>query len=243
MQKALSLAKRITTAFDHDYSDDLKEYDLHITFARILSCNYSQTDKNKCICYVIYAFDPESPWLDLKKDRIDNKMRILKNIDADASAGIYSSLIDNTNEIVGDCIFNYLEDEKSWKWRAVYNLLDYSARMIRFANEETPATYVSEETTDKDGNIVKTFTHVDVDEIGKGHLRKGDIMDQSIKKRREAETILEEIRKELVSTDAATQSDFGFNFTDTAKQRDIMSWSQFIAERNERKKAEKLSSR
>jgi hypothetical protein len=60
----------------------------------------------------------------------------------------------------------------------------------------------------------------------------------SIDKRKQVDILLREIKTEFVSTDSATQADFGFNFTDTTKKRDILSWSDFIRSKNEKKKAE-----
>ena len=52
---------------------------------------------------------------------------------------------------------------------------------------------------------------------------------------KENEILIDEIRKEFVTTDTATQSDFKFIFTDTAKKRDILSWRAWIRQLNDMK--------
>jgi hypothetical protein len=226
MQKAIDLVKKISTDFDKNWLDELEERNLHYIFQSIYTLNITVGDANKIVCYIIYAYSPESLWLDLRADRIENKTRILSNLDVKKSE-LFQEILYNKNEIVGISIFNYLEEIKSWKWRAIFDLLEYSSKMFRFATQETEEEKTFEK-MNKEGEIKSVTQEYNIDVIAKVNKEKGLLLEQAIAKRRQADTLLEEIKKEYVNTDYATQRDFSFSFTDTSKKRDILSWRDFI---------------
>lgn len=230
----MDLIKQISKDLSKDWRDELREYNMPDTFNNLYSDEIVK-DANIIICFIVYAYSPESLWLDLKKDRLENKMRILKNLGVDPSLERYDDLMNNKNEIAGMAIFDFLEGLKSWKWKAIFDLLDYSSRMSRFATRETEAEKTFDK-MNKEGEVKTLTEELDIDVISKVNKEKGLLLDQSISKRRQADSLLEEIKKEFVQTDNATQGDFGFAFTDTAKKRDILSWRSWITELNDRKK-------
>lgn len=236
MQKAIDLAIKISKQLDKNWLPELEENDLHKTFQSVYTINQNIENCNRIVCFIVYAYSPESLWLDLKKDRLENKTRILNNLDADISLKIFEEILCNNNEAVGISIFEYLELLKSWKWRAIFDLLDYSAKMSRFASQETESEK-SFDKLNKAGEVKKITEEIDVDVLVKVNKEKGALLDQSIAKRKQADTLLEEIRKEFVVTDHATQSDFNFNFTDSSRKKDILSWRNFIKERNMKKQS------
>jgi len=192
-------------------------------------------NKNIIVCFIIYAYSPESLWLDLRKDRLENKTRILTNLEAEINAKIFKETLNNSNEKIGIAIFNFLEDIKDWRWRQIFGLLDYASRVLSIALRKTEEEKSWEEI---DSNSQKqTLTEdVDIEKILKSEKDKGALMDMAEEKRRKADKLIEEIRKDFVATDHATLQDFGFMMSETSKKSDILSWSQFIKERNERKK-------
>lgn len=226
MQRAVELIKQIGADLKKDWKTELRDYNMPDTFPNI----YTETnveDSNRIICFIVYAYSPDSLWLDLKKDRMENKLKILHNLDADVGSQLFQDVITNKNDIVGMAIFDFLEGLKSWKWRAIFDLLDYSSKMFRFATQETEAERTFEK-MNKDGEV-KSMTHeLEIDVVSKVNKEKGLLLNQAIEKRRQADLLLDEIRKEFVVTDTATQSEFNFTFTDTAKKRDIMSWNAYI---------------
>ena len=238
MLKAIELANKIRKDLSKNWLPELEESNLHKTFESVYSLNKATiVDCNTIVCFIIFAYSPDSTWLNLKSDRLDNKIKILSNMDAEVGNQIYQDLLYNKDETIGMSVFNYLEDLKDWKWRAIFDLLDYSSKMFRFATAETE----EEKTFDKmnkEGIVASMSESYSIDTIAKVNKEKGLLLDQAISKRKQADTLLDEIRKDYVSTDQSTQADFQFNFTDTAKKKDIMSWRDFIKSRNETKKNE-----
>lgn len=234
MQKSIEVTRTISKNLSVDHSSLLEDYNLHYTLGGIYRLKIDIEDQNRIICFIIYAYDPESLWLDLKKDRDSNRNRILENLGANTTLKIYDSLRSRNDDIINMCVFNYLEELKNWKWAIIFNLLDNAAILQRFASEETEAEK-SYQKMNKDGEVKTITSDIDVETLVKAHKGKSDLLDQAISKRRQADALLDELRKEFVSTDQATQSDFGFNFTDTAKKKDILSWRSFIREKNLKK--------
>lgn len=236
MQKAVDLIKSITKDLSKDYSDKLSEYNMPVSFNNIYANIPDIKNANTVMCFIVYAYSPESLWLDLKKDRLENKIKILDNLGADISSNLFQDVLNGRDNIAGMATFDFLEGLKSWKWRAIFDLLDYSSKMFRFATQETESEK-SYEKMNKEGEVKSISSEYDIDTIAKVNKEKGVLLDYAITKRKQADNLLEEIRKEFVTTDNATQGDFGFSFTDTSQKRDILSWRTFVTELNNKKKA------
>jgi len=235
MTKAIELSKKVIKDFSNDWLQELENNNLHFTFGAIYNIpSLEIEDKNRIICYIILAYSPESLWLDLQRDRHDNKKRILDNLGANINEPIYKSIFTDSNDIIGMCVFNYLDSLKDWRWPAIFNLLDFSSKMQRFASKETESEKSWDELT-KDGQKQTLTEDLDIEKVVKVNKQKGELLQLAIQNREKAESLLEQIRKDYLNTDVAVKSDFGFSFTDTAKKRDILSWRTFIKELNSKK--------
>ncbi len=131
------------------------------------------------------------------------------------------------------CIFNFLEEIKDFRWSLIFNLLDYSSKMQRFSSENTDSEKKWDEI--KDGQKHTLTEEIDMDKVVKINKSKGELLGLAIEKRKQAEALLEEIRKDFLHTDVGVKADFGFTFTDTAKKRDVLSWRQWIKDLNAKK--------
>ncbi len=234
MQHAIELTKKISKDLLKEWKEELWEYHMPETFSNIYSTT-TIANANRIICFIVYAYSPDSLWLDLRKDRLENKQSILKGLGADIKNEIFEDVINGKHEISGMAIFDFLEGLKSWKWRAIFDYLEYSSKMSRFATQETELEKTFDK-MNKEGEVKTLTQEYDLESISKINKEKGLLLDQSVAKRKQADVLLEEIKKEYVVVDNATQNDFGFSFTETAKKRDHLSWKEFIQDRNERMK-------
>lgn len=235
MQKAVEIAIKISKDFEANWLEELENYNLHKIFSAVYNGPEELKEKNRIVCYIIHSYDPDSRWLDLRKDRTDNKIGILTNLDADVKSDLYQGIINNKNEPVNISIFSFLEELKDWRWKQVFNFLEYSSRISRFAAMETDDEKRYEKTA-KDGQIEKYTEEVDISIIARVNKEKGLLIDQAYEARKKANDLIEQIRKEFVSTDNAVQQDFEFSFSDTSKKKDVLSWREYIRERNERRR-------
>lgn len=234
MRKAIELAMKIYKDLNKDWTGDLELYNLHNIFQAVYNGPEKIADKNRIVCYICHSYNPDSLWLDLRKDRQSNKKTILTNLDADIKSDLYSGIIDNKNEIVNISIFKFLEELKDWRWSQVFDFLEYAGRMSRFAAMQTDEEKQYEKVS-KDGQVIKHTEEVDISVIARVNKEKGLLLDQAYNARQKANDLIDNIKKEFVAVDNAVQQDFQFSFSETSKKRDILSWRQYIREREENK--------
>lgn len=231
ISKTILIAKEIESNFIYDYTDRLKELDLWRAFEPVYNIHGVTTkNKNIAICFICHAYNPESMWLDIKKDRSDNKRSILLNLGANFDDEFTNSLLINENEQVVASIFRFLENIKDWRWRTIFDLIEYSSKMSRFAAMDT-ADEKSFKKTTKDGTVEDYSQEVEIETIVKVNKEKGNLISLAFDARKKADELIEQIQKDYVATDNATQNDFNFTFTETAKKRDPLSWREYIKSR------------
>lgn len=235
MTKAIDIARKISKDLEKNWLSELEEINLYNTFSVIYRENLTISNANAIVSFIIYAYDPDSPWMDLRKDRYENKSKILSSLGLDEKSDLFKSIVHGSNEKINDAILYYLEDLTNWRWPTIYSLMDYHSRMIRFANQKTEEEKKFD-VEKKDGEKETLTEDYAIDKIAKVNQQKGELLQKAIESRKKADELLDEIRKEFVNTDHSTQTDFGFAFTDTAKKKvDILSWREFIKNRNLKK--------
>ena len=238
MQKAIEAAKVLSEHPDKNNLQHLKDTDLYDVFKDIYKLeNITNKEANLLTAYLIYTYDPDSMRLNISKDRHENKEEIMLSLGLKPSMDLMQDVIHNDNDNFNTCVSLYLGKLTDWRWSTVYSLLDYHSNMLRFANQKTD----SEKRTDKmskEGVVKEMKEDIDMDTVAKVNIQKGALLTKAIEARQEADRLLEAMRKDFLPTDTATQADFGFAFTDTAKKKvDIYSWRSFIKDRNEKKKS------
>jgi hypothetical protein len=239
MQKTLQLIQKISSELDRNWLPEMREINIHKIFDPVYKLpelrDMSISKMNAVTCFIVFAYDNDSSWLNLKQDRYENKSRIFKSLDVDVSKIIFDEIMMNESESINTVIGEYLIEQTNWKWRAVTTLLDYSAKMMRFANQHTETERQTTE-TNEEGKVSKIAEAYDIDKITKVNKEKGQLLTQAIDAREKADKLLTEIRKEYVNMEHAVQSDFNFSVTDE-KKIDPMSWSHWIEQRNKKRAA------
>jgi len=215
MLKAIEIAKKISKDLESDHLDLLEKANLKHIFSHISKLNYSLRERNIVICYIIYAYDNNSNWINLQADRLQDKKAILKGIGVSQDEQVYNDLTDAVTELpteIMDSISEYLKTIISWKWRTILTCFDYHADALSTISKGVKST----------------------DELEKSKINKanGELLKQAIHQRTVGEELLKEIKSEYVKTDRATQQDFGFEVTDEQKL-DIFSWRDWILNRIE----------
>lgn len=237
MLRYIEVARKIITDLDKNWLPEFNDQGLNKTFDDIYRMNVSISDANILTSFIIFSYDPDSSRLDIRKDRYENKCQILTGIGGNINSELFKDILENNNEVFNNVVLNYLEKITTWQWPTIFSLLDYHSNMLRFANQKTEAEK-SIDKMNKEGEIKTLTQDYDIDTLAKVNKTKGELLSAAIEAREKATKLLLEIKKDFMPTDHATQSDFQFDFTDTAKEKvDILSWRQWIKGRNERKKA------
>jgi hypothetical protein len=227
MQK-IALASKMSKDLEKNWLSEIEEVNLHNIFSPIYRLNHSISVCNAIVVYIIHAYTNESPWLNLKQDRWDNKVKILSRLVEDIKKPIFDRLLKNDDEEINEVIASYLEDQATWKFRSVVDHLEYHSRTMRFVRQKTDSEK-KEDVMGKDGKETLTI-EVNQDLVGKINIQKGQLLEKATEAREKADKLIEELNKEFVMLNHVVLSDFNFNILDE-KKIDPYSWSQWIRHR------------
>ena len=205
MQSSISVAKKISKDLGKNWLSELENYNLSRIFMPVYLMENNIETLNTITAFVIFAYDNDSQWIELKKDRITNKQEILIGLGADLNEDIWQSIINNENDEILSVIAEYLKSITTWKWKTIISCFDYHSTCIQKASEQTKSA--------------------DELEAAKINKEKGGLLKLAIQQREVGEQLLKELKSEYVKTDHATQNDFGFQITDE-KAIDVTSWRE-----------------
>src|SRR5712692_2294505 len=130
MLKALDISRQISKDLEKNWLPELQEYGLYKTFEPIYKLNNSIGVLNTLVCAIIFSYDPESKWIDLKNDGYSINRNILFNLGADFSLEIYEEFCTQSNEDIGEAIGNYLDIIKNWKFVTARRMIDFHSKTM-----------------------------------------------------------------------------------------------------------------
>lgn len=209
MQKAIQLAKQISKSLDSDFSELVEDNNLHKQFEPIYNLKLSNTLTNTLICAIIYAYDVDSKWADLKKSSHDDKVLILKGLNAEINEPIFDEFIKLKNEEINNCIGNFLDVQGNWKIAQIRRSRDYhSEAMMRQTSNDSE---------------VKEQENI------------GKLLREGLHQIKVAEDFMKEIEASYVALDHRTKQDFGTSYSEFVTHKNPLSWREFIQGLNEAK--------
>lgn len=212
MQKSIEAAKRISKNLDADSSDILEGFNLHTAFDSISFMGLENRIANTLICAIIYSYDSDSNWSNLKKTSFEDKTDILKGLKADMSVEFYDAFIELTNEDINNAIGDFLDLQPDWRFSQVMRSRDFHSKSLKEKNPD--------------------FTGVDNDKIIKAKEALGKYIREGLNHRKIADEYILQIEKDYVGLNHRTEQDFKTRFTDTELKVDIMSWRDHIKNLN-----------
>lgn len=216
MQKAIEIVKKISKQLDKNWIGELEECNLYKTFAEpIYRLEHNIVTLNTITCAIVYSYDPQSKWIDLKQDGFTINKNILIGLGADPEETVFKEFIELKNEDILHAIGNYLDLIPDWKYVTARKEIDYHAKYIR--------------------STESTMTDVDEDKKIKARENIGRLIKEAVSQRRSADELIELIQRENVNTQHKVHQDFGVDYTqrtlefmDDSKKKDILSWRDFI---------------
>jgi hypothetical protein len=233
MQKNIELAKKIYKEPETNWLSHLEDLNLLIIFKPIYTFNYRIEVINKIVSFIILAYDNNSEWIDIKKDRYQNKISIIEGIGADPRSELFNKIISDQDDEVKEVILKYLIHQTDHRWQEIMSLLDYHSKTILFCNRKTDdkflvGTSINKETKEE----IKEYEYLDPREVSKINNEKGDLLEKAVRARKTADELLKSIETDYQKIDYITQSEFGFQFTEI-KKYDITSWEQRLRKRKQ----------
>lgn len=230
----LSLIKDLLKDLNSDWEERLRDINAYLEFEPIYKLKYKEAEKNLIVAFIILAYDYQSAQIDVRRDRSDDKSRILKNIGFDPTKELFKKIVSGEENTVKECGFNYCMSRKNWKFTSVLQLIEQSSESMRYAREKTDAQ-IMEEQMSKDGNNKITLTtDLDPEKVAKVKLIKMNILDKANEDRRKADDLIEEIKKEYAPIEKAIEEEYNFLITDSSTFN-IECWADYIRKRNSAK--------
>lgn len=215
MQKGITAAKIISKDLKKDWLPYLEEINLHRCFESIFYLGLPNEIANTLICSIIYSYDNESKWIELKHDSFTINTNILKGLYADLKEEMFQDFIHLKNDDINDSIGCYLDLLPDWKFVTARKQMDYHSKYVR--QEET------------------NISGLDEDKKIKARENIGKLIKESIAQRKAADELILLIEKEYVLTNHRVHQDFNANFSqkslefiDDNTPKDDLSWRYFI---------------
>jgi len=187
-----------------------EEQGLHWIFEPLNELEISRKERNTLICAIIYSYDNESTWIDLKQDGQVINGAILRGLKADLTASIYDDFLNQRNEKISETIGNYLDALGDWRFTTVRKHIDYHAKYIRMTENE------------------EDFKGLDAVKKTAARENMGKLMREAVNHRKAADLLIQEIHRDYVSTQHRVSQDFNKSYVEESIKRDPYSWRQFV---------------
>lgn len=215
----VELIKKLVKNLESDWIPELEDYNLHKDFYGIYGMDLPIKERNIIIAFVVFAYDNKSTWLDIRRDRLEDKKKILKGLGANPNDELFSNILNGENKDVQEVYMKYLHNQKDARFRTVLTCFEfYSTNMITI-NE-------------------KIDTLLADDKIEKIKNERAKLLQECIRIQKVGEDLLKEIKTDYAQLDKITETELGFEYTEPDTY-DIMFWSHFIERRNKKKEAAK----
>lgn len=214
MKKGIDCARTISSDLKKDWLSYFEEINLYVTFEPIFYLGLSNEITNTLIAAIIYSYDNDSKWIDLKQESIAINTNILKGLHADMNDEIIQGFIHFKNDDINNAIGAYLDLLPDWRFITARKQMDYHSKYVR----ETEAN----------------VTTLDEDKKIKARENIGKLIKEAISQRKAADELLLLIEKDYVSTNHRVHQDFNANFVQKSLefsdeiQKNDGSWRYFI---------------
>lgn len=233
MKTAVELAKRIYKDPEENWLSHLESLNLHKIFRPVYHHNFTIEIQNKIVAFIILAYDNDSPWIDPRKDRFENKLAILDGIEVERKSPVFKAILNYEDDKIQEVILNYLISQTDHRWYEIMSLLEYSNKTLLFCNRRTNDKFATGSSLNDATKAVEVdYEFLDPREIAAVNKEKGDLIKKAMEARKTADELLKSLESDFQKADHATQGDFGFAFTDP-KKYDVLIWEQRIRKKKQ----------
>lgn len=228
MSNLLPVIHKLRKDFTTDWSEELNNFNIEIDISPLYNSGLPVKTKNILFAYIILAYDNESEFMEVHKDRYQTKLKILTRLGVDTKDKFFTAVANGENGLVQRIITWFTLYQRDYRWDEVRSCFDYHSEMMIFAGVKTPDT-LSYDTYEKDeegvDNTVTVTEDIDLDKIIGNNLKKAECLKKGIEMRELGMHKLKEIRKDFVNLDTALHKEGVVRITETV---DIMKWEPFI---------------
>lgn len=232
MSKVLDSILVLKSDMKASWTQELDRINVWEDFKVLYQQGWTAEFSNRIVAFIVMAYDNESGWIELHKDRIENKQKIMQRLGGNLKDAVTREVIAGECDEVNQVVAWFIGYQQDWRWHTIMTCFQYHADMMRFANTKV-ATEV-EDGEDEEGK--KKYRYIADDKVATTNIRKGEAIQKAIAQRREGEGMWKEIQKDFMQLDTVLEKEGKMKATDSV---DIMSHEKFIAERNKRRQVVK----
>lgn len=230
MSKILEIVQKRKNKLDESWMDDFEELNIDRELSFMYKSGLSVLEANIIFSFIILSYDKSSGWIEMHKNRMDNKKRIMTKLGGDLNNKVFADAVDNSSLFAQNIKVWFMRYIRDWRWETIMAYFDYHSEMMKFGGFKTieeieDVSY--EDLGEEGGGIqeVKTVKAIPVDKLAKGNIDKGSNLEKATQLRKQAEEMWEEIKKEFMVTDTVLEREGSMKITSTV---DPESWEQFI---------------
>jgi hypothetical protein len=228
MSKMFDVVLKLKRDMKADWQDTLDRNGVLDDFMPIYKQKWSTETTNRIIAFIVFAYDNESGWIQIHKDRQENKEDILLKLGFKLSDKVAKSVLTGSNKAVEGVVEWFIKFQMDWRWKSILACHQYHSDMTDYANQRYQPEAPEESILDDDEEEEKkpAFKMLGEDKIVGMNIAKGKVLDEAIKRRREGDALMSEIKKEFVALDTVLEKEGKTRITAAA---DIMSHEKWLA--------------
>lgn len=228
MSKLIQVVHRLRKDMSSDWSDELLKFNIEYDISPIYDSGLPVKTKNILFAYIILAYDNESEWMEVHKDRYQTKLKILKRIGADVEDQFFIDVAQGKNNIVQKVVTWFTLYQRDYRWDDIRACFDYHSEMMLFAGVKNPDS-ISYESFDEDEEGIKqpviNTEDIDIEKQIANNIKKASCLKAGMEMRDIAQEKLKQIQRDYVNLDTALHKEGVVRITETV---DITKWEPFI---------------
>lgn len=217
MSRILELIHELRHHTDSPWKERLDQHNIWEDVKLLYSQQWSMKMANTILAFVVLAYDNKSTWIEIHKDRWENKRKIFTRLGGEIN-DLTRAIIYNENPVVNSIVSWYYVYQTDWRWHSVLVSYEYHAEMMRFAGFRTNDELEEEKIVEE--RLEKKIKTIPLGDLAKANKEKGGNIQQGIDARKRGDEMLAEMRREFMTLDAIAEKEGNIKLTDTYDPED-----------------------
>lgn len=225
MSNLLQLITKLKDNLSSNWHEELDKINVLDNVMPLYKQKWKMEQSNRILAFIVFAYDKDSGYIDIHKNRDENKIKIIEHLGGDIKNIVIQKVVKRQHAVANDIIAWLMEYMRDWKWDTVITLFEYHAEMMRLASKQTDDEF-KEKFDMEEGQEEIVTTDISIEKIVSTNIKKKQLIQEGINARRDGEAMLKEIKREWMAVDFALKHEGLGVITDANK---IESWEHYIS--------------
>lgn len=184
MDKVLKLISKLKGSLQDNWEDNLRRINIYEDVNDVYSV-HDNYHANCILTFIVFSYHNSSDWLELHKDRLENKTKIMSSIVGDwaMTDEVFKAVVEGKDKAANNVINWLMDYQKDWRWQQVELDFSYHAQIRELAKS------IDENADPKDA------------------LAKGKCIEEALKRRRQGEALLKEMQQDYMVIDTIAKQE------------------------------------